>query len=474
MNTPTIRKAAVQGIAIAATVAIAVAAAIACTVFSACAAQPAQIDAAPAAAEPQESAALSPDDPVVLTMWHVYGENSDSPMNRLVDEFNATVGRQQGIVISVETVSNSAQIGKLLVAAQSGGPGAPEMPDLFFAHATNIDQLGAAGFLDWSQILDAAEIGAFMDGFLSDGMVDGGLYVLPITKSTHVLYVNGTRFDEFAAATGADYADLSTWEGLFEVAAAYREWTGGQTLCSFDYLMRCVELDALGRGAEGAFYDDGGWYNTSYEPLRESWLRFARPLCEGSITVSNPFCTTQMMTGETIAGVGSSASILYFNDAVTYPDNTVEPLDLRVLPLPAPSGGRTLMTQAGVGLCAATDTPRETAAAAAFARWLLEPERNLAFAVETGYLPATEGALARIAETEFADPAHERLYAALLQSRTAYTWVPEPTPRGYYGILYSFYDALRLVQPQITAQVEAGRDVDSAALETWELLCSAE
>ena len=34
------------------------------------------------------------------------------------------------------------------------------------------------------------------------------------------------------------------------------------------------------------------------------------------------------MTGETLAGLGSPAAILYYNDFVTYPDNTTEPTDL--------------------------------------------------------------------------------------------------------------------------------------------------
>ena len=32
------------------------------------------------------------------------------------------------------------------------------------------------------------------------------------------------------------------------------------------------------------------------------------------------YSNTQVMTGETLAGLGSSAAILYYNDFVTYPD----------------------------------------------------------------------------------------------------------------------------------------------------------
>ena len=44
---------------------------------------------------------LDPDNPVTLTMWHVYGEQADSPMNRLIEEFNRTVGAEKGIIINV-------------------------------------------------------------------------------------------------------------------------------------------------------------------------------------------------------------------------------------------------------------------------------------------------------------------------------------------------------------------------------------
>lgn len=61
---------------------------------------------------------LKKDDPVTLTMWHVYGEQADSPMNRLVDEFNETVGKEKGIIIDVTMMSNAVEIGNKLLESQ--------------------------------------------------------------------------------------------------------------------------------------------------------------------------------------------------------------------------------------------------------------------------------------------------------------------------------------------------------------------
>ena len=40
----------------------------------------------------QNSDQLSGSNPVTLTMWHVYGSQTESPLNILIDEFNSTVG----------------------------------------------------------------------------------------------------------------------------------------------------------------------------------------------------------------------------------------------------------------------------------------------------------------------------------------------------------------------------------------------
>ena len=60
---------------------------------------------------------LNPDDPVTLTMRYVYGEQIDSPMNRLSAEFNKTVRAEKGIIINVAMMFNTFQIGQKLLNA---------------------------------------------------------------------------------------------------------------------------------------------------------------------------------------------------------------------------------------------------------------------------------------------------------------------------------------------------------------------
>ena len=77
-------------------------------------------------------------DPVTVTLWHVYGGEVNSPMNALVEEFNRTVGQEQGIRVRVDSVSNSGVIHESVLAAAYKDPGAPELPDLFVSYPKTV------------------------------------------------------------------------------------------------------------------------------------------------------------------------------------------------------------------------------------------------------------------------------------------------------------------------------------------------
>lgn len=410
---------------------------------------------------------LDPQDPVTLTMWHVYGEQAESPMNTLVEEFNATVGKERGILIDVTAMTNSSKIGQELLDAQAQIPGAPELPDLFFCHTDNAAALGAEKLVDWSTLFSKEELGDYVEAFVSEGTIDGRLTVFPVSKSTHLLFMNGARFGRFAADTGAGYDDLATWDGFYKTAAAFYNWSGGETFCAFDYPLRTVQLDAESGGERVMTAD--GWYDFGSAALHAAWLRFARALAQGHVAVSDLYSNTQVMTGETLGGVSSSAAILYYNDTVTYADNTSEPIDLHILPMPQQPGNEAVATQAGVGLCALQTTDQKAEAAGVLARWLTESERNLDFVTQTGYMPVRSGAFAAIESHSFPSDAYRELYAALETVDDTCSFREEPAAAGYYTKVNALYDALRKAQPELRARCLAGEDPDVLAEETWQL-----
>ena len=410
---------------------------------------------------------LDKNKPVTLTMWHVYGEQADSPMNRLIDEFNETVGVEKGIIINVTAMSNASKIGEKLLDAHNKIPGSAEMPDLFFAHKSNVLELGTDYLLDWNEYFSEKELSAYIPEFLEDGTAAGKLSVFPVSKSTHLLFIAGGQFERFSADTGVTYEALSTWDGFFDAAAKYYDWSGGKPFCALDYPLRAIELAAMESGA-GNIFADNGFYDPSNVIFKQTFIKFADSLARGHIMLSNLYSNTQVMTGEVVAGIGSSAAILYYNDTVTYEDGTSEPMDPEILPLPAENGKKPYITQAGVGLCAYKTTSQKAEASAIFAKWLTEPERNLEFVCQTGYMPVTNGAFDKIDDCRFKTADYEKLYAALKKVKESSEVLSEQQSPEYYSKVYAFYDYLRNEQKQF---ILSNTPPEALAEGLWQKLC---
>ena len=418
-----------------------------------------------------EKTLLSPDEPVTLTMWHVYGEQADSPMNLLIKEFNETVGREKGVTVTVTNVSSSSKITGQLYDSHEGKAGALEMPDLFSCHTTTAMTIGAENLVDFNRYFSKKELSGYVPAFIEDGTMDEKLVVFPVSKSTYALYVNGSQFARFSSDTGVTYDSLSTWEGLFDAAEQYYKWSGGKTFLAMDYFVRHMELDVLSQGGE-VNYTENGWYDLDDANIRRSFMMFAEPMAKGHIGISDLYANTQIMTGEICAGIGSTAAIIYFNDTVTYPDNTTEPTNLQVLPLPKSGGKTEYMPQTGVGMAAYYTTDKKAEAAALFLEWFTEGERNLDFVVETGYMPVNNKAFDAIDDYPFEGEGYESLFTTIKEMREEYKAVVRPDITGFYGKTNALYDGLREMHPELKKRAAAGEDPAKLTQEIWELFAS--
>lgn len=409
---------------------------------------------------------LSPNNPVTLTMWHVYGDQADSPMNKMVDEFNSTVGQDMGIVITVTNVASTSKIRYQLLDAQAGKPGVPDMPDLFSCHTNMALALGTENLINWNDYFTTEELSDYIPEFIEDGTMEERLVVFPVSKSTYALFVNGSQFERFSADTGVTYDMLSTWDSFFDVAEKYYVWSGGKPICTFDYFIRHIELDMQAKDGEFVYTEDG-WYDFTNPSLYDSWMKFAKPMAKGHIAIADQYSSTQVMTGETLIGIGSTAGISYYNDIVTYPDNTSEPMSVHVLPLPKTGIGQEYMPQTGVGMCAYKTTEQKAEAASVFVHWFTEGNRNLEFVSQTGYMPVNNEAFDAIESYTFENDGYASLYAAIRTMKENYTPVVRPDFDNFYESTNILYTGLREMQPNLQSRANKGEDIEALAKETW-------
>jgi multiple sugar transport system substrate-binding protein len=379
--------------------------------------------------------------PVSLTLWHVYGAQTDSPMNRWVERFNETVGKQKGIVVNVVSLSNSTDIHFSLVAAAKKHPGAGELPDLFITYPKTALSIGPERLADWKDHFSGEQLAKFVPSFLAEGEIASRLVLFPVAKSSSALFVNGEIFERFASETSLTYEDLDTWEGTFRAAKLYHKWSGGKAFFKYDDWLHYSMLNTAALG--GALFKDNriDFRNATF---RKVWGDLASSALAGEVSLVGGYATTVMMTGEAVCGVESTAAVLYFKDAVTYPDNTSAPLHLKVLPVPYFKDGKRLAIQRGGGLGLVKSTPEKERAAAVFADWFAAEENNVPFVIETGYFPVRRDAYRDFLQKNDArlqSGKYHELYGAVQKIHAGYEFFVPPFFDGYGETEKKFSDA---------------------------------
>lgn len=397
--------------------------------------------------------------PTTITIWHVYGGQTDSPLNDLIEEFNQTVGKERQINVQVTSVSNTNTIHELVLAAANKEPGASELPDLFISYPKTVTALQDDSILvDYRDYFSEEELSAFLPDFVEEGMVNDRLVVLPVAKSTEILYINKTLFDRFSQATGVTMEDLNTWEGLYKAAEIYAEWTDAQTpevagdaksLFVHDYYFNYFQVGVESLG-EDFFEGD----KLAFGPeLRKAWEPLAQAALKGGIWLKGGYATESIRTGDSIVSVASSASILYYSDVVTYPDNTSEDITIISKPCPVFENGDKLVMQRGAGFCTVRSTPEREQAAVTFLKWLTEPTHNVEFVTKTGYMPVTkeafENELPKAIEGLESEK-YKSLYQAYLDTQRDYQFYVPPHLEAYLDLETTLEETVR-------AQLTLGR-----------------
>lgn len=333
-------------------------------------------------------------EPIILNLWHNFGGIMQQSMDELVDEFNTTIGKEEGIRLNVVSVADTATIREKLTMIAEEIPGSPEMPDLTTCYPQTAVILQARGLLcSLEEYFTEAELDAYLPRFIEEGRFAGGLYVFPIAKSSEVLFVNQTLFDEFSAATGIKLESLSTFEGLAYAAQEYYLWTssiaGGKDFFAADSLINLAQVGMQQLGGELIL--ENRLQLTSNE-FAQVWETILTPAVKGGYKVYSGYSSDLSKTGEIVCSIGSTAGILFYGSEITYPDNTIRQVAYTILPYPVFEGGKKIALQRGGGMVVAKSTPEKEKAAAVFLKWFTAPKQNMKFVSSTGYLPVTNEA----------------------------------------------------------------------------------
>lgn len=390
--------------------------------------------------------------PITLTIWHVYGGQTDSPLNDKIELYNKTEGKENGINIQVTSVSNTNSIHDAVIAASYKEPGASELPDIFISYPkTVIAMKNSDVLIDYEDYFSKEELANFVPEFLKEGYIDDKLYVLPVAKSTEIMFINKTIFDRFSADTGIKIEDLDTWDKLFEVSQKYVDWSDvktpdisndGKAFFVHDYHFNYFQVGVTSLGTD-FFNNNQINFDATFNRV---WQPYARAAVYGGVWLKEGYATEPLRTGDAVVSVASSASVLYYNDLVTYPDNTSEKAELISRPCPVFSDGEKMVMQRGAGICTVKSTPEREKAAISFIKWLISPENNVDFVTRAGYMPVTTEAFDKYLPLyldKLESSKYQSLYEAFLKTNSEYKYYTPPQLSSYLSLEKRFESNVR-------------------------------
>ena len=352
---------------------------------------------------------LDPANPITLTLWHYYVGENQQALESAVSAFNQTIGIEKGVIVDAVAKGSIAELEEAVTASAMGIINAEPMPDLFSSYPDKAMEIDALDMVcDLGAYFTQEEKDLYVQGFLADGIFEGDRFLLvPIVKSTELLYLNDTGWQAFAAAGGYEEGNLATWEGLYEAARAYYQWTDAETpdtawngrgLMGFDsvanyVIIGCKQLgvDVIDAAGRQAVLDETA--------LRRLFEVYYQGIALGYFDAVGKFRSDDIKSGDLIAYVGSSSSAAYFPTWIEQ-DSAQADIAFQALGYPVFQGGEAYAIQQGAGMCVANTGPARQAGAAIFLKWFTAVAQNIGFAMTTGYLPVQTAAYEDAAFTQ--------------------------------------------------------------------------
>lgn len=342
---------------------------------------------------------------VTIEVWHYYNGAQQDAFNDLVTEFNDTKGKELGIKVKASGLGNVADLEENVLAAIDGKVGAKEVPNIFAAYADTayaVDQKGMA--VDLKEFMTDEEVDEYMDSYIDEGRFssEDSLKIFPIAKATEVFMLNKTDWDKFSKACSVTLEDLSTIEGITDTARVYYEWTDsltdtpndGKAFFGRDALANYFIIGARQLGVEIFSVKDGEvQLNFDKNVIHRLWDNYYIPYIKGYFASSGKFRSDDIKTGNILAFVGSSAGATFFPKQVTLDDEHTYPIEMQAFQCPKFWDGDNYAVQQGAGMVVMKKEDKaEIKASVEFLKWFTDAQRNIEFAVSSGYLPVKKEA----------------------------------------------------------------------------------
>lgn len=343
-----------------------------------------------------------------IVFWHSYWGEQEVLLDSMVEEFNHTVGQEEGIEIEARYMGSLDNLSAWLTEYSRNttlGEAKPQilMTDGEAAYLGSVFQ-NLASLEDY---LSAEQLAAYYPGLLEEGLfsTDSKHTVFPLPKTTEIMYFNNRIWSHFQSGKDA-YAlgDVSLWSTLPGICRAYYNWSDAQTPQVDHDGKAFLAIESLSSllitmaRQQGLSLIQAGYkeikLNVNREVLRSIWDFYYGGVVRGEIAQTTEFsCVDLVARGDVVAYLGSTAGADAFPATYCTPDGDSDTTILLTLEYPQYYDTEKLVPQSGAGAVVLRSTEAEEAAAFRFLDWLPQSEDYVNFCVAGLSFPASSETL---------------------------------------------------------------------------------
>lgn len=339
---------------------------------------------------------LDSKNPVQITLWHYYSDENKILLEEMIDEFNQTIGLEKGIVVEPIAQGAIMDLETAITSSAKGDMNSQKMPNIFSSYIDKAVELDSMGkIVDLNEYLTDEDKANYYQPYIESSLsADGKMLIVPVLKSTEILYINDTDLEKFLQSENLDINMLNTWEGVEELSRIYHESKllssstnpeSAGALFGIDELANFIVIGMKQQGVDVINYDIKGAL-LDKSALRKIFDFYVKNNVNGNFCESGKYRTDNVKTGDILAYIGSSSGSLYFPSNIEVSGKSYD-IDLKVLPYPHFKDGENYSIQQGAGMAVVKSTEEEIEASLEFLKWFTSYEQNTRMAMKAGYLP---------------------------------------------------------------------------------------
>lgn len=353
-------------------------------------------------AEPKTASA----EPVTITLWHYYNDAQKDGLDEIVAEYNGTVGKEKKITVNAVGLGSVEDITMKVDTVLNGSPDNIEKPNMFLAYRDMLQEVMRGENVSFTQLLDfrdyftEEELNQYYPDFLEEGEFGEALYIMPVAKSTELLFMNQTMLDAFFEAHPEYSAeDLKTWESMAEMAKTFYEWTDeatpdvpgdGKALMGLDNFSNyfIAQNNAFGSDIYETDEDGSVTFRLEEDIIKKLFENYYIPYTKGYYGGKGKYRSDDMRQDNLYGYIGSVASVAYFPHTIYEEDGDEQEIAMGIYPYPYFEEGNKTAIQQGAGIAALCSSEAENQAVADFIKWI-SGEKGIDYATMLSYMPTS-------------------------------------------------------------------------------------